>query len=154
MPVKPIPDGYHGVTLYLIVDGAAEAIAFYETVFGAAEVYRTARPDGKVGHAEVKIGDSPVMIAEALPELGTKSPRDFGGSPVHMMIYVEACDAVFERAVAAGATVSLPLKDQFYGDRSGTFTDPFGHRWTVATRKEDLSPEEFQKRSEAMAEPK
>ena len=155
MPVKPIPDGYHSVTPYLIVKGAADAIAFYEKAFGATELFRMAGPDGKVGHAEFRIGDSPVMLADEFPEMGAKGPRAFGGSPVHMLIYVEDRDAVFARALAlaAGATVSRPLEDQFYGDRSGTLTDPFGHRWTIATHKEDLSPEELQKRSEAAFKP-
>ena len=155
MPVKPIPDGYHSVTPYLIVKGAADAIAFYEKAFGATELFRMAGPDGKVGHAEFRIGDSPVMLADEFPEMGAKGPRAFGGSPVHMLIYVEDRDAVFARALAlaAGATVSRPLEDQFYGDRSGTLTDPFGHQWTIATHKEDLSPEELQKRSEAAFKP-
>jgi len=151
MAVKPIPDGYHSVTPYLIVQGGARAIDFYKQAFGATELFRMDAPRGKIGHAEVKIGDSPVMLADEHPEMGAKSPQTLGGSPVHLMIYVEDCDTVFKRAIAAGGTETRPLKDQFYGDRSGTLTDPFGHSWTIATHKEDVSPEELERRSEQAA---
>jgi PhnB protein len=146
MPVKPIPDGYHSVTPYLIVKGAADAIEFYKEALGATELMRMDGPGGTVAHAEIKIGDSPVMLADEFPEFFARSPASYGGSPVSLMIYVDDSDAVFARAVAAGATVLRPIQDQFYGDRSGTVTDPFGHTWTISTHKEDLSPEEVQKR--------
>ena len=151
MAVKPTPDGYHSVTPYLIVRDAAKAIDFYRAAFGAVELLRMPMPDGSVAHAEVKIGDSPVMMGEENPAWGSKSPLTLGGTPAGLMIYVPDCDAVVARAVAAGATVLKPLADQFYGDRSGTVTDPFGHQWTVATHIEDVPPAEMQARMEAMA---
>jgi PhnB protein len=153
MPVQPIPDGYHTATPYLIVQGAARAIEFYKKAFGATELYRLADPGGRVGHAEIKIGDSPIMLADEHPEMGARSPQAFGGSPVSLLLYVEDVDAVFSRAVAAGAQVRRPVKDQFYGDRAGTLVDPFGHSWTVATHKEDVSSEEVQRRFEAAMKP-
>lgn len=151
MAVKPIPDGYHSLTPYLIVDNGAAAIEFYKQVFGATELFRMANPDtGKVGHAEVRIGDSVVMLADQEPEMGAKSPAQYGGTPVGLMLYVEDCDATFAAAVKAGARVDRPLADQFYGDRNGTIIDPFGHKWTIGTHKEDLTPEEMDKRLEAM----
>ncbi len=149
MAVKPIPDGYHSVTPYLIVKGAANAIEFYKKAFGATELMRMADPSGRVGHAEIKIGDSPIMLADEFPEMGNVSPQSLGGTPVSIILYVEDVDTLAHQAVAAGAQVKRPLKDQFYGDRSGTFTDPFGHVWTIATHKEDLSHEEMNKRAEA-----
>jgi PhnB protein len=149
MAAKPIPDGYHSVTPYLIVRNAARALDYYKQAFGATELVRMNAPEGKIGHAEVRIGDSVVMLADEFPGWGAKSPEAYGGSPVHLMIYVEDCDAVFNRALAAGGKEIRPLKDQFYGDRSGTLDDPYGHQWTIATHKEDLSPEEMQQRSEA-----
>jgi PhnB protein len=149
MPVKPIPDGYHTVTPYLIVKDAARAIEFYKNAFGATELMRMADPNGKVGHAEIRVGDSHVMLADEFPDMGFRGPQSLGGSPVGLVLYVEDVDAVAARAVAAGATVLRPVKDRFYGDRSGTFTDPFGHVWTISTHKEDLSPEEVRRRSEA-----
>jgi PhnB protein len=149
MAVKPIPDGYHSVTPYLIVRGGARAIEYYTKAFGAVELFRMDAPGGKLGHAEIKIGDSIVMLADEHPEMGANSPETLGGPGVHLMIYVEDCDAVFNRAVAGGATETRALQDQFYGDRSGTLTDPFGHSWTIATHKEDLSPEELQRRADA-----
>jgi PhnB protein len=146
MAVKPIPDGYHSVTAYLIVAGAAEAIDFYTRAFGAKERCRMPGPDGKIGHAEIQVGDSPVMLADEHPEFLARGPKTLGGSPVHLMIYVEDVDAVFRQAVAAGAKVIRPIKDQFYGDRSGSVEDPFGHSWTIATHKEDLTPEELDRR--------
>ena len=149
MAVKPIPQGYHTVTPYLIVKDAARAIDFYKKAFGATEVMRMAAPGGKVGHAEIKVGDSPVMLADEFPEMGFRGPQSLGGSPVSLLLYVEDVDARFRQALAAGATVLKPVKDQFYGDRSGTLTDPFGHVWTIATHKEDVSPEEMHRRAEA-----
>jgi len=148
--VKPIPDGHHAVTPYLIVSNAAKAIDFYKQALGAKELMRIAAPGDKVGHAELQIGDSRLMLADEYPQMGARSPESFGGSPVTLALYVEDVDAVFNRAVAAGAKVLKPLQDQFYGDRSGTFTDPSGHNWTVATHKEDVSPEEIQRRAAAM----
>ncbi|MBI4602402.1 MAG: VOC family protein [Planctomycetes bacterium] len=149
MPVKPIPDGYHSVTPYLIVEGAARAIEFYQQAFGASERLRMPAPGGKVGHAELVIGGSCIMLADEFPEMGFRGPRAIGGSPVGILLYVEDVDAVFARAMAAGAKALRPVKDQFYGDRSGTLEDPFGHVWTIATHKEDLSPEEIQRRHAA-----
>lgn len=146
MPVKPIPDGYQTVMPYLIVKDAARAIAFYKQAFGATEVLRLADPAGKVGHAEIKLGDSIVMLADEFPDMGVRSPEAFGGSPVSMALYVDDVDAMAKQALAAGAKVVRPVKDQFYGDRSGTFVDPFGHTWTIATHKEDVPPEEIQRR--------
>ena len=151
MAVKPIPDGYHTATPYLVIGGAAKAIDFYKQAFGAEELMRMADPSGKVGHAEIKIGDSIIMLADEHPEMGHKGPKSLGGTPVSIMLYVRDVDAVGAKAVAAGATVTRPVQNQFYGDRSGTFTDPFGHLWTVATHVEDLSPEEIGRRAaEAM----
>jgi PhnB protein len=150
MPVQPIPAGYHSVTPYLIVKGAARAIDYYKDVFRATELMRFPGPGGKIGHAEIKIGDSRIMLADEHPEMGAQGPQSFGGSPVGILLYVEDVDATFHRAVAGGAKALKPLQDQFYGDRSGTVTDPFGHIWTIATHKEDVSPEEMKRRSEAM----
>ena len=146
MAVNPIPAGYHSVTPYLVVRDAARAIDFYTHAFGAKELFRMEAPGNKIGHAEIKIGDSPVMLADENPERGAKSPDALGGSPVHLMIYVEDVDTVFKRALGAGGKETQPLKDQFYGDRSGSLTDPFGHSWTVATHVEDVAPEEMQRR--------
>ena len=149
MAVKPIPDGYHTVTPYLIVQSAAKALDFYKKAFGATEVCRMPGPGGKIMHAEVKIGDSPVMLADEFPEMDARGPQALGGTPVGLCIYVENVDALFDRAVTAGAKVLRPVVDQFYGDRSGTVADPFGHKWTIATHKEDVSPEEMKRRMEA-----
>ncbi len=148
--VKPIPEGYHTATPYLIITNAAKAIEFYKEVFGATELSRLATPDGKVGHAELKIGDSRIMLADEWPEWDARSPQTIGGSPVVIMLYVEDVDAVVSGAVAAGAKLFKPVSDQFYGDRSGSITDPFGHKWTIATHKEDVSPEEMRKRAAAL----
>ncbi len=148
-PVEPIPEGYHSVTPYLIVKGAAAAIDFYKAAFGAIELTRMTQPDGRVGHAEIKIGDSPVMLADEFPDVGARSPQTIGGSPVSLMIYVPDVDGTVAKAVAAGATLTRPVADQFYGDRVGGVTDPFGHSWYVATHKEDLSPEELERRAKA-----
>ena len=148
--VKPIPDGYPQVTPYLCVDGAAAAIEFYGQVFGATERMRMAMPGGKIGHAEIQIGDSLVMLADEHPEGGVLSPKSVGGTPVMISVYVEDVDSVFDRAVSAGAQALRPVEDQFYGDRLGQFEDPFGHRWSVATHVEDVPPEEMSRRAEAM----
>ena len=148
--VKPIPEGYHSITPYLIVDGGAKALDFYKKAFGAIELFRMEH-QGKIGHAEMKIGDSPFMLSDEHPEMGFKGPKALGGSPVGIMIYVDDCDRIFKQAIEAGGTETKPLQDQFYGDRSGTLIDPFGHVWTVATHKEDVSPEEIEKRLAAGA---
>ncbi|HWN82081.1 MAG TPA: VOC family protein [Candidatus Udaeobacter sp.] len=150
MAVKPIPDGYYTATPYLIVKGAARALDFYKQAFGAQELMRFPMPDGKIGHAEIKIGNSPIMLADEFPEMGHKSPESLGGSPVSLMLYVPDSDKTFAQAIKAGGKELQPLKDQFYGDRSGTLTDPFGHVWTVSTHKEDVSPEEMDRRHKAM----
>ena len=143
--VKPIPEGYHSVTPYLSIKGAVKALEYYKKAFGAIELFRMEH-EGRIGHAEIKIGDSPIMLADEYPEMGSVSPQTLGGSPVGIMIYVENVDTVFKQAIDAGGVEKKALQDQFYGDRSGTLTDPFGHVWTVATHVEDLSPEEIEKR--------
>ena len=143
--VKPIPEGYHSVTPYLICKGAAQAIDYYKTAFGAIELFRMEH-NGQLGHAEIKIGDSPIMLADEQPEMKYLSPQTLGGTPVSIMIYVDDVDTIFPQAIAAGGSETKALQDQFYGDRSGTLTDPFGHVWTVATHKEDVSPEEMERR--------
>jgi PhnB protein len=148
--VPYIPVGYHSVTPFLVVHDGARAIEFYQQAFGAREIMRMARPDGKIGHAEIQIGNSHVMLGDECPQQQTRSPVSLGGTPAGICLYVEDCDAMFAKAVALGAKVVHPLQDQFYGDRSGTLTDPFGHLWTVATHKEDVSPEEMHKRAAAM----
>jgi PhnB protein len=147
---KPIPDGYHALTPYLSIAGAAKAIEFYKKVFGAREKLRMDAPGGKIGHAELKIGDSIVMLADESPEMGFMSPKTRGGVSVGMHLYVKNCDAVFDSAVAAGAKVLRPIKDQFYGDRSGTIEDPFGHMWNISTHTEELSMGEIRRRAAAM----
>jgi PhnB protein len=149
MTVKPIPEGYHTVTSYLIVDGAADAIEYYKQAFGATELFRFPTPDGKIGHAEIKIGDSPIMIADAYPDMGYNGPKSLGGSAVSLMIYVADVDAVFNRAVESGATAKEAVSDKFYGDRMGTVIDPFGHVWHISTHMEDVSIEEMQKRAQS-----
>jgi PhnB protein len=150
MPVKPIPDGYTTVTPYLIVRDGAKALDFYKRAFGATEVYRLAAPDGKVLHAEIQVGNSRIMLADEVPQMGARSPQALGGSPVSILLYVERVDARVQQAVAAGAKTVRPLQDQFYGDRSATLEDPFGHVWTMATHVEDVPPAEIQQRAEAM----
>ena len=145
--VEPIPEGYPRVTPYLIVGGASAAIDFYCSVLGATERMRMAGPDGKVGHAELEIGDSVVMLADEHPEMDAHGPRSVGGTPVSLHVYVEDSDRVFERAIEAGAKELQPVEDKFYGDRSGSFEDPFGHRWHVATHVEDVPPDEMSKRA-------
>jgi PhnB protein len=146
--VKPIPDAYRGATPYIICKGAAQAIEFYKKAFGAVETGRLAAPDGKIGHAEIRIGnDAIVMLADEFPEMGARSPQTIGGTPVSIYIYVEDVDAFSQRAVAAGAKIKRPVADQFYGDRSVNLEDPFGHSWGFATHKEDLSFDEIKKRA-------
>src|SRR5260370_17786017 len=149
MAVKPIAEGYHSVTPYLIANDATEAIEYYKRAFGAIELMRMPAPGGKIGHAEIKIGDSPIMLADEFAEIGYKSPQTLRGSPVSIMIYVEDVDTVFARAITAGGKEQRPVKDQFYGDRMGTLEDPFGHVWHVATHKEDVPAEEMERRAMA-----
>jgi PhnB protein len=149
--VKPIPDGYHAVTPFLVVSDAARAMEFYKAAFGAKERMRMAGPGGKIVHAEMTIGDTVIMVADEFPEWGNLSPESLNGSPVRMALYVEDVDDVASRAVAAGAKVLIPVADQFYGDRSGRLADPFGHLWIVATHIEDVSPGEMQKRMDALS---
>jgi PhnB protein len=145
--LRSIPEGYHSVTPYLAVDDAAAALEFYKQAFGARERMRMPAPGGKVGHAEIEIGDSCIMLADEYPDMGFRSPKAFGGTPVTLHLYVEDVDAVARQAVAAGAKELRPVKDQFYGDRTGTVADPFGHVWHIATRKEDLAPDELKRRA-------
>ena len=153
MAAKPIPEGYHTATPYLIIKNAAKAIEFYKQAFGAKETMRFPAPGGKIGHAEIRIGDSAIMMADEFPEKGVRSPESFGGSAVMILLYVEDVDAVTARAIAAGAKSVRPVQDQFYGDRSGTIADPFGHVWTISTHKEDVSPEEMQRRMVTQPKP-
>lgn len=150
--VKPIPEGYSTVTPYLILQDAGAAINFYKQAFGAVELFRMDGPDGKVGHAEIKIGDSMLMLGSENLEMGYRGVQSYGGSPISIMLYVEDSDALFNQAVAAGAEVKQAIKDQFYGDRSGTIADPFGFQWTISTHKEEVAPEEMQRRMAAMGE--
>lgn len=150
MSVQPIPDGYPRVIPYLTVDDASAAIEFYGTALGARERTRMPGPGGKIGHAELEIGDSVVMLADSFPDMGGQTPTSIGGTPVTIMVYVEDVDTVFDRAINAGATAERKVEDQFYGDRAGQFVDPFGHKWFVATHVEDVSPEEMAKRMAAM----
>ncbi|MGH6976598.1 MAG: VOC family protein [Stellaceae bacterium] len=147
--VKPIPDGYRNVTPYLIVGDGAGAVAFYRKAFEATERMRLTRPDGKIGHAELVVGDSVIMLADEYAAHGARAPGAFGGSPVTLHLYVEDVDAVVAKATAAGATLTRPVQDQFYGDRLGTVTDPFGHVWHVATHIEDVPPDEIDRRAAA-----
>jgi PhnB protein len=151
MAVKPIPEGYRSVTPYLVIKGASAAIEYYKRVFGATERGRMEAPGGMVGHAELTIGDSIVMLADEFPGMDHRSPRTVGGSPVSLVLYVENVDDVFKRALEAGAKQMRPVENQFYGDRMGTLEDPYGHIWSIATHVEDVSPEEMKRRSEEMA---
>jgi PhnB protein len=144
---RAAPEGYHSVTPYLAIDGAAGAIEFYKKAFGATEVMRMPAPGGNVGHAEIEIDGSRVMLADEYPDIGFRSPKAYGGTPVTLHLYVADVDAVARRAVAAGAKELRPVKDEFYGDRTGSFEDPFGHVWHIATRKEDLSEGELKRRA-------
>ena len=146
---KAIPDDYPRVTPYLYIDGASTAIDFYGSVLGASERMRMPGPDGKIGHAELEIGDSVIMLADANTDMDVRSPKSIGGTPVALHVYVEDVDSVFGRAMEAGAKQLRPVENQFYGDRSGQFEDPFGHRWNVATHVEDVPPDEMTKRAAA-----
>jgi len=148
--VKAIPAGYRTVTPYLTIKNGAKALEFYKKAFGATAIYKLMMSDGRLGHAEIRLGDSMIMLGDELPEYGGKAPETLGGSPVSIYLYVEDVDAFFKRALAAGAKERKPVMDQFYGDRSGQLEDPFGHLWWVATHKEDIAPEEMQKRVQAM----
>jgi PhnB protein len=148
--VKPIPDGYPQVIPYLVVDGASDAIAFYSDVFGTKERMRMPAPEGKVGHAELELGDSVIMLADEFPDMGARSPKAIGGSPVTISLYVEDVDDVFSRATKAGAKELRPLENQFYGDRTAQLEDPWGHRWNVGTHVEDVPPDEMAKRAAEM----
>lgn len=150
MTVKPIPDGYHSITPYLVLNDATAAINYYKRAFGAIETLRLPAPGGRIGHAELLIGDSVVMLADENPQMGARSAKTIGGSPISIMLYVENVNEAFPKAVAAGGKELRPLKDQFYGDRSGTFEDPFGITWTIGTHVEDVSADEIQKRMAAM----
>lgn len=149
--VKPIPDGMHSLTPHLVCDGAADAIEFYKRAFGAIELARLPGPNGKLMHAMVRIGDSPLMLVDASPECGALGPQTLKGSPVILHLYVENVDAVVAQAVAAGAKVTMPVADMFWGDRYGALEDPFGHRWSVATHTRDLTPEEIKQGMAQMA---
>jgi PhnB protein len=153
MPVKPIPDGYSTVTPYLVMQGASRALEFYRQAFAAKERFRMDAPGGGIMHAEIQIGNSVVMLADEAPEMGYRGPQALGGTPVSIVLYVTDVDAVFKSAVAAGAQVTRPPKNEFYGDRMATVTDPFGHVWSIATHVEDVSPEEMQRRFAAMQKP-
>jgi PhnB protein len=148
--VKPIPPGHRTVTPYLTVKDGARALEFYKNAFGATETFKLMMPDGRLGHGEIRLGDSIIMLADEFPEHGCTAPQTLGGSPVNIHLYVEDVDAFFSRALAAGARQRQPVMDQFYGDRSGQLEDPFGHLWWVATHKEDVPPAELQKRLEGM----
>ena len=141
-----MPAGYHTVTPHLVAQDAAAALAFYVRAFGAVERYRLVEPSGKIGHAEITVGDAVVMVCDEYPDFGAVSPAAYGGSPIKLLIYVDDCDAVVGRAIDAGATLLRPVKDQFHGDRSGMVVDPAGFTWTIATRREEVSPEEMQRR--------
>ena len=148
MSVKAIPEGYHSVTPYLVMNGAAAAIDYYKKAFNAVELFRMDH-EGKVGHAEMRIGDSMIMLGDENAGMGFKGPETLGGTPVSLMVYVEDVDTIYPQAIAAGGTELKPLQDWFYGDRSGTLKDPFGHVWTIGTHKEDVTPEEMEKRMAA-----
>ena len=150
MTVKPIPDGYPRVSPSLAIDGAAEAIDFYTSVLGATVRLRMEGPPGRVAHAELQLGDSVIMLADEFPDMGHVGPKKIGGTPVTLSVYVEDVDKTFAAALAAGATELRAVEDQFYGDRSGTFEDPWGHRWNITTHIEDVSPDEMDKRMQAM----
>ena len=149
--VKPIPDNYPRVTAYLAIDGAGDAIEFYKKIFGAQERFRMPGPDGRIGHAEIQIGDSVIMMADASPDMNFLDPKKLGGTAVTLTVYVEDVDKTFKDAIKAGAKETQPLEDKFYGDRAGQFDDPWGHRWNVMSHVEDVSPEEMNKRMEAFS---
>jgi PhnB protein len=147
--VNPIPEGFHTVTPYMTIKDAASAIEFYKEAFGATEIFRWADPDGRVRHAEIVIGDSPIMLTDEAPDFGMNSPQSLGGSPIHVFLYVEDVDELFGRAIAAGATELMPVENSEDGDRRGGLTDPFGHVWYIGTHIEGISREELQKRYNA-----
>jgi len=147
--VNPIPEAYRGATPYLSVRDATDAIKFYKRAFGAREVIQVRQPDGKIGHAELRIGDAPIMLADEFPEINFRSPESIGGTPVNILIYVNDVDALVDQATAAGAKLMRPVEDQSYGGRVGVLEDPFGHSWSFATHIEDVSPENIQKRAAA-----
>jgi PhnB protein len=149
MPAKPIPEGYATLTTYFTVDDAAKAIEYYKRAFGAEEKVRMHGPDGKVGHAELQIGDSKLMLSDPIPQASTKPPKELGGTTASIFMYVDDVDTVVEKAVDEGATITMEVEDQFWGDRFGTITDPFGHVWSIATHVEDLTPEEIEERGKA-----
>jgi PhnB protein len=152
MATQPIPEGYRTATPYLVIDGAAEAIDYYKKAFGAKERMRMEAPDNRIGHAEIEIGDSLVMLSDAFPQSTTKAPTELGGTTAGVFLYVEDVDSVVKKAVDAGATVTMEVADQFWGDRFGSITDPFGHSWSIATHVEDVPPEEMAERAKtAMA---
>jgi PhnB protein len=152
MPPQPVPEGYHTVTPYLAVEDAAAAIEYYKKAFGAKERVRMDAPGGKIGHAELEIGDSLVMLSDPFPQSSTKPPKQLGGTSASVFLYVEDVDSVVQDAIDAGATVTMPIQDQFWGDRFGSVTDPYGHLWSIATHKEDVPPEKIAERAkEAMA---
>jgi PhnB protein len=153
MKINPIPAGYHSVTPYLIIKGAARALDFYQRAFGATELMRIPGPGDQIGHAEMLLGDSHIMLADECPQMNALSPQTLGGSAVLLHLYVPDADAMFAQAIAAGATVEQPMENKFYGDRSGSVLDPFGHRWTLSTHVEDVSPEEIGRRLAAMGKP-
>jgi uncharacterized glyoxalase superfamily protein PhnB len=148
-PGKPVPDGFHTVTAHLTVKGAGEAIEFYKKAFGAEEVARMPGPGGTIMHAEIRIGDSPIMLNDEFPEHGARGPKTIGGTPVSIHLYVKDVDALFDRAVKAGAKVTMPIADMFWGDRFGKLEDPFGHQWSLATHLEDVTSEECMERAKA-----
>jgi PhnB protein len=150
MTIKPIPDGYHSVTPYLSIKDAAKAIEFYKRAFGANELFRLVAPSGEIGHAEIKIGNSQIMLADPCEEGTFRNPQTLGGTSVGLHVYVEDVDTLFAQAVDAGAKTVRPVQDQFYGDRTGTLEDPFGHVWFLATHKEEITPEEINKRAAAL----
>ena len=149
MAVKPVPDGYHTVTPYLIINGAAQAIDYYRNAFGASELLRMPDPQGRIAHAELRIGDSVIMLADEHHEMGYRAPRTLGGTSVSILLYLVDVDTVFARAISAGGKSLRPVADQFYGDRMGTLEDPFGHVWTIGTHIEDVPPEEMKRRMAA-----
>jgi len=149
MATKPIPEGYHTVSPYLAVEDAARAIEYYAQAFGAREVVRMDAPGGRIGHAELELGDSRIMLADPFPQSSTRPPKELGGTSASIFIYVEDVDAVVKQAVEAGATVTMEVADQFWGDRFGAITDPFGHVWSIATHVEDVPPEEMGERAKA-----
>jgi PhnB protein len=149
MPPQPVPEGYNTVTPYLAVEDAAAAIEYYKKAFGAKERVRMDAPDGKIGHAEIEIGDSIVMLSDPFPQASTKPPKELGGTSASVFLYVEDVDSVVQDAIDAGATVTMPIENQFWGDRFGSITDPFGHLWSIATHVEDVPPEEMAERAKA-----